>query len=203
MQYLCTKQLTVGGTTYYPRDIIPDGAILPGRSRKLIRSGYLSEMSAEADQTLPCEKEKMFTQEKVTAMIADAVAEAVREKEAQLAKLQEHAAELVEMDSIALEVFENTVPVTVFGDKSDMAIRLFPEEIQQVFSIMQRSVDEGAKAISDITSENVLILLHASDSRKTIKNAAKERADKLFSTKGDSNESSGGNEAAGTNTEGS
>ena len=36
MQYLCLKQLTAAGTTYYPGNIVPDGVILPERSSKLI-----------------------------------------------------------------------------------------------------------------------------------------------------------------------
>lgn len=74
-----------------------------------------------------------------------------------------------------------------------------PEEIQEVFSIMQQGAEDGAKAVADVRSENVLILLHAADSRKMVKNAAKERADKLLPVEAEMNESCRGNETTGPN----
>lgn len=199
MQYLCMKQLTLAGVTYYPGDIIPDGIILPERSGKLSKSGYISELGREEQQDQDDVLCKLFTEEEVQLRISDAVAAVEREREAQLLELQEHAAELGEIEPGA---FESTVPVTIFGEEEDMAVRLFPEEINQVFAVMQLKADEGVKMIEAVTSENVLILLHAADSRRTIKNAAKEQADKL-SLKGAKDESRGGNEAAGTHAEGS
>lgn len=84
---------------------------------------------------------------------------------------------------------EGTVPISVKsasdGENAQIAvIPAKPEEIQQVFSILQMSAEDGSKAVLDIKSENVLILLHAADSRKTIKNAVKELADKRFPTEG-------------------
>ncbi len=64
---------------------------------------------------------------------------------------------------------------------------------------MQQNADEGSKAITTITSENVLILLHATDSRKTIKEAAKKQADNLFSSNDNINESKKHNEATSMN----
>ena len=103
--------------------------------------------------------------------------------------------------------FEGTVQISVRGESEGeneqiTAIPATPEEIQQVFSIMQLNAEDGAKAIAEVKDENVLILLHAADSRKTIKDAAKKQADNLFSTNGVLNESSKGNETTGTNTEG-
>ena len=144
-------------------------------------------------------------------MLAEAIEEAVnntitemkqKQKELQEA-LQQSAAELKEVDS---EILMETVIIDIVIDsdgenEQHMTVLAKSEEIQQVFSIMQLNVDEGAKAIADMKSENVLILLHAADSRKTVKNAAKEQADKLFS-RTTSNESTSSNEATGTNTEG-
>ncbi len=200
MQYLCMKQLTIGGAAYYPGDIIPDGIILRERSGKLSRSGYISEFGMGEQQDQGDVLGKLFTEEEVQAIVADAVAAAERERAARLAELQEHAAELVEIEPGA---FESAVPVTIFGEEEDMAFHLLPEEINQVFSIMQLKADEGVKKIDDVTNENVLILLHAADSRKTIKNAAKEQADKLFPAKGVSDVTSGNHGAAGDNPEGS
>lgn len=99
--------------------------------------------------------------------------------------------------------YESAVAVTVYGDgDSDTALLLSPEEVQSVFAILQQTAEVGVKAIAEVKSENVLILVHAADSRKTIKDAAKKQADNLFSTKDDLNEASTRNEATDTNLEG-
>lgn len=48
MTYLCENKLMLGGIVYYPGEKIPEQAILPGRVRKLIKSGYLSELKQES-----------------------------------------------------------------------------------------------------------------------------------------------------------
>lgn len=83
---------------------------------------------------------------------------------------------------------QSIIPITVKGESSDedeQLIEIFAtvEEVQQVFTIMQMSADDGIKAIAEVKTENVLILLHASDSRKTIKDAAKKQANNLLSSK--------------------
>lgn len=204
MQYLCEKQLFAGGVTYHVGEIIPDGVILPERSGKLMKSGYISELNLEMPEGSSSGQRRVFTQEEVNAMIADELSKAAREHEEQLAKIQNHKEAL---DETALSAFEGTVLITLKGtadgeNEQVTAIPASPEEIQQVFSVMQLNAEDGARAIADVESENVLILLHAADSRKTVKNAAKERADKLFSTETVPNESTGGNETTGTNTGG-
>lgn len=100
---------------------------------------------------------------------------------------------------------ENSIQITVKNSSDGelaTVISVTPEEIQRVFFIIQQSAEEAVKAISEIQSDNVLILIHAADSRKTVKNAAKEQADKLSSTESVLNESGKGNTTTGTNTEG-
>lgn len=216
MQYLCLKQLTVAGKPYYPGDTVPDGAILPERSDKLVKSGYISKLHEAAMQEgsamlpkegIPADGE-VFTREQVERMLSEAIEEAVNntilEMERKQAGPHQYTAEL---QAIPPDIFEDTVLISVRAEGSGenrqmMALRAEPQEIQQVFSIMQLNAEEGARAVADVRSENVLILLHVADSRKTIKNAAKEQADKLFSTKGDANESCKGNASKGTNLEG-
>lgn len=200
MQYLCEKQLTAGGTTFYPGNIIPDGVILPERGSKLKRNGYISEFDENAVQKPADNQTVMFTQEQVGSMINEAVAEMQQKHE----ELQQAVAELKETEPGA---FEGTVQISLKGDSDGeneqvTVIPATPEEIQQVFSIMQLNAEEGAKAIADAQSENVLILLHATDSRKTIKEAAKKQADNLFSNDGKTNESTASNATTDTNTEG-
>lgn len=202
MQYLCLKQLTVGKTTYHLGDTIPDDVILPARSEKLIRSGYISKLDEETQYSK--NESGLFTQEQVDKMIAEAVDEAVNnmvvEMEQKQKALQEAAGVLQEEGFLS----ENIVIIPVKGDADGdneqiTTILMTPNEIQQVFSIMQQNADEGSKAITTIKSENVLILLHAADSRKTIKEAAKKQADNLFSSNDNINKSKEHNEATSMN----
>lgn len=185
MQYLCERQLTAGGKTYNPGDIIPDGVILLERSSKLIKNGYISKIDGGTVVKYSGNQNGMFTQEQVDSMVAGAVAVAV----AELKKTELNAWQDIIQISVKRDSDGENEQITVIPAR--------PEEMQQVFSIMQLNAEEGAKAIAGVKSENVLILLHAADSRKTIKNAAKEQADKLFS-----NESNKGNETTDTNMEG-
>lgn len=79
MQYLCLKQLTIGKTTYHSGDRIPDDVILPTRSEKLIKSGYISKIEV-ATEKYPENENGLFTQEQVDKMIAKAVSE-VKQKQ--------------------------------------------------------------------------------------------------------------------------
>lgn len=85
------------------------------------------------------------------------------------------------------------------GDVADvLSIPLTEGEIQHVFSIMQMTADKAIAAMEDIGSEDVLIVLHASDSRSAVKKAAKKRAEQLsFSIDPDSSKSMDDDAAGG------
>lgn len=68
------------------------------------------------------------------------------------------------------------------GSSEMMSLPMKPEELQQALSVMQMNAEEGSREIQKIEEENVLILIHAADSRTTIKNAAKKQADILNSS---------------------
>ncbi len=195
MQYLCLKQLTVGKTTYHLGDTIPDDVILPARSEKLIRSGYISKLGEETEYSK--NQGGLFTQEQADKMIAEAIV-SMKQKEEELQQV------VADLKKCKLTENDGMISVSVKkesdGEKEQIAIILVtPDEIQQVFSIMQQNADEGSKAIAAIQSENVLILLHAADSRKTIKEAAKKQVDNLFSSNNNINESKEHNEATSMN----
>lgn len=195
MQYLCLKQLTIGKTTYHLGDTIPDDVILPARSEKLIRSGYISKLDEETEYSK--NESGLFTQEQVDKMIAEAVTP-IKQKEEELQQV------VADLNKCKLTENDGMIPISIKkeadGENGQITIILVtPDEIQQVFSIMQQNADEGSKAITTITSENVLILLHATDSRKTIKEAAKKQADNLFSSNDNINESKKHNEATSMN----
>lgn len=209
MRLIANKPCSFGGKKFYIGNEIPENLVADARLQE--KMGVITivndNMGVSGGQS-----GTLFTQEQVDKMLAEAIEEAVnntitemeqKQKELQEA-LQQSAAELKEVDS---EILMETVMIDIVIDsdgenEQHMTVWAKSEEIQQVFSIMQLNADEGAKAIADVKSENVLILLHAADSRKTVKNAAKEQADKLFSIKAASSESISSNEATGTNTEG-
>ena len=88
------------------------------------------------------------------------------------------------------------------GDIADMlSIPLTEGEVQHVFAIMQMTADKAAEAMEDVDSEEVLIVLHAADSRSGVKKAAKKRAEQLSSINQNQNESAGGNETTEDSTE--
>ena len=54
--------------------------------------------------------------------------------------------------------------------------------------------EEATKAIEAAKSENMLIVIHACDSRAGVKKAAQKKAGNLSSTNGSTNDPAGGNE---------
>lgn len=115
---------------------------------------------------------------------------------------QQYTAELKETD---LGAYDGVVTISIGtageGENAQtMALPMKPEEIQQTFAIMQLNAEEGAKEIANVVSENVLILLHAVDSRNTIKKAAEKQADNLFPSKDVTYESGKDNETEGADT---
>lgn len=88
------------------------------------------------------------------------------------------------------------------GDIADtLSIPLTEGEVRHVFAIMQMTADKAAEAMEDVDSEEVLIVLHAADSRSGVKKAAKKRAEQLSSINQNQNESAGGNETTEDSTE--
>lgn len=69
------------------------------------------------------------------------------------------------------------VPV-VFSDGS-ADLPMWPEDIRTVFCILQKNAEDASKAIAAVEREETLMLLHAADSRKTVKAAAAARAKAL------------------------
>lgn len=57
---------------------------------------------------------------------------------------------------------------------------LDPESIQAVMNVLTANADEAEKLVKQINSDDILFLLNAADSRKTIQAAAKARAQALM-----------------------
>lgn len=220
MELIAKKPCSFGGKNFFIDEKIPERLVTdPAAQEKL---GVI--VISKAKDTGEAEPEDAaYTQEQVDSMIAEAIEEAVNNTVMELEELQkyrelgvtpeqvrqidENYAELAkELAQAKKESAEGIVinlrgwdyPET--GKATDVTAT--PEQIKHTFSILQCTAEDGAKYIADIMDETVLLLIHAADSRKTVKNAAKEQRDKLSSTKGETNEATGGNATTDTHTEG-
>ena len=152
--YTCVKPITLGGTNYAAGDFIPAEAVLPTRSRTLIRQKYIAPTGAQAPQQAP----------EGTGGEAELQAELDRVTEALAAAQATRTAETV------------TVPLTRDGALFEVVASV--ESLIAATTIMQQNAENAAKAIKDLEDDNALILLHALDSRKTVKDAAQAKAER-------------------------
>lgn len=191
MEYLCIKQLCIGGKVYYPGDILPDGAILPERVAKLSKSGYISALPESTKDPQSPVSGTVYTQEELEQKVAEAVEKAL----ADAAGSMEGALEMAEPLQVDAADFDGLVIVPVRMESNDgqqMALPMTPDQIIKVLTVMQMNVEEGTKAIAEIEDEDVLTLLHAADSRVTVKNAVKKRIGNINSAEDALNAPNGG-----------
>ena len=176
MRLIAKKPCSYGGRKFLIGDEIPAELVVNiEREEKL---GVISIANDEAG--VPEQSGALYSQEQVDEMIQSAVAE--------------------------LEPFDSDnagFTVTVKGDGDNVtAVSCSAEDIQSVVDVLQMNADDGAKAVANVKSDSVLILLHALDTRATVKKAAQKQHDTLFSADGNSNESVGGNATTDSITEG-
>lgn len=67
------------------------------------------------------------------------------------------------------------ITVRVGHGEEELYINVTPEGLQAVVDVLTASTKDAEPIIAEITDGDALLLLHASDSRKAIKEAAKER----------------------------
>lgn len=198
MRLIANKPCSFGGQKFYIGNQIPANLVADAKMQE--KMGVIAIINDNVGES-GGQPGTLFTQEQVEEMMAEAVEEAEKKRMDQLAELQEHVAEMEETEP---GTYDGMIQINVKGtvDEQLITISARSEEIQQVFAIMQMNAEEGIKTIAEVTSENILMLLHAADSRKTIKDAAKKQADKLFSIEGASNECGKSKENTGIYTEG-
>lgn len=97
-----------------------------------------------------------------------------------------------ELQECTAEVGQVKFCINIHAKEGELPVEATNEELQLVFDVLQENADDAKKTISEIESENVLILLDVVDSRKTVKTAIKERVDALFSESAESGENGGG-----------
>lgn len=196
MRLIAKKPCSYGGKKFFIGDEIPAELVV-----NIEREEKLGVISAANDEAgVPGQSGAIYSQEQVDEMIADAVANAGK------GFTQEQVDEMI-ADAVAeLEPFNSDnagFTVTVKGEGDNVtAVSCSAEDVQSVVDVLQMNAEDGAKVVASVKSDSVLILLHALDTRATVKKAAQKQHDTLFSAEGNSNESAGGNATTDSNTEG-
>ena len=196
MRLIAKKPCSYGGKKFFIGDEIPAELVV-----NIEREEKLGVISAANDEAgVPGQSGALYSQEQVDEMIADAVANADK------GFTQEQVDEMI-ADAVAeLEPFNSDnagFTVTVKGEGDNVtAVSCSAEDVQSVVDVLQMNAEDGAKAVASVKSDSVLILLHALDTRATVKKAAQKQHDTLFSAEGNSNESAGCNATTDSNTEG-
>ena len=176
MGLIAKRPCSYGGKKFFIGDEIPADLVADvAREEKL---GVISITNASAGVSV--QSGTLFSQEQVDEMIQSAIAE--------------------------IKPFESDdygFTITVKGEGDNVtAVSCSTEDVQAVVDVLQMNADDGAKAVANVKSDSVLILLHALDTRATVKKAAQKQHDTLFSADGNSNESVGGNASTDGTTEG-
>lgn len=210
MKLIAKKPCSFGGRKFYIGDEIPENLVTDARMQEkmgvitiandmgvvsVTGSGIIKDVKA-----IPQGTGTLYTQEELERMVAEAVDEAVNNTVAEMQQKQEELLKYTaELREIPPEAFVGTFMVPVKtednenGNAQYISLPMTPEGVAQVVSVMQSKANEGIEMVSDITDENVLILIHALDSRVTVKNAAKKQAGTLNNTEPDKNDAQDGN----------
>ena len=196
MRLIAKKPCSYGGKKFFIGDEIPAELVV-----NIEREEKLGVISAANDEAgVPGQSGALYSQEQVDEMIADAVANADK------GFTQEQVDEMIQSAVAELEPFDSDnagFTVTVKGEGDNVtAVSCSAEDVQSVVDVLQMNAEDGAKAVASVKSDSVLILLHALETRATVKKAAQKQHDTLFSAEGNSNESAGGNATTDSNTEG-
>lgn len=196
MRLIAKKPCSYGGKKFFIGDEIPAELVV-----NIEREEKLGVISAANDEAgVPEQSGALYSQEQVDKMIADAVANADK------GFTQEQVDEMIQSAVAELKPFDSDnagFTVAVKGEGGNVtAVSCSAEDVQSVVDVLQMNAEDGAKAVASVKSDSVLILLHALDTRATVKKAAQKQHDTLFSAEGNSNESAGGNATTDSNTKG-
>ena len=84
-----------------------------------------------------------------------------------------------ERKSEATILHKPDITVTVHAKDGDMPVELTGEGLQAVFDVLNGTAEEAPAIIEEMTDGDALILLHVTDKRKSVKDAAEARAKEL------------------------
>lgn len=71
------------------------------------------------------------------------------------------------------------IEIPVLAEEGTIPIYLTADELAQVFTIMQSTAKGAANLLKEVTSEDMLLLITASDSRSAVQKAATEQAARI------------------------
>lgn len=98
-----------------------------------------------------------------------------------------HPAAVVEETRSTVE----TISVVIRADEGDLTLNLTAEGLQSVVDVLSGKAADAEPIIEQMTDGDALILLHISDSRKSIKAAAEARAQAISAVENNAEESAG------------
>lgn len=75
---------------------------------------------------------------------------------------------------------QDAVEIPILKDGETMFIKLSLDEVVEGISLLQKVAEESEKAVRGIDNMDLLIFLDRLEARKTVKQAIKERAEKLM-----------------------
>ena len=70
--------------------------------------------------------------------------------------------------------------VPILADGNELSVELEPEELKTLFIILQSNADKAGKLVAKQENKDLLLCIHALDNRKSVKEAAKEKATALI-----------------------
>ena len=79
----------------------------------------------------------------------------------------------------------NTAPCTgaisidIHAEEGDITLELTNKDLQNVFDVLTGTAEDAKPIIEQMENGDALLLIHATDNRKTVQNAAVERAQEL------------------------
>jgi hypothetical protein len=82
-------------------------------------------------------------------------------------------------EKIGEEIRQPDVEIIIHAEEGDMPLNPTPEGLQAIFDVLTSKVSDAETIINGMTDEDALILLHISDSRKSVKELAETRAKAL------------------------
>lgn len=85
----------------------------------------------------------------------------------------------IETAGIKEEALLPDAKVVIHAEEGDMELNLTQEGLQAIFDVLTANVSNAEPIINEMTDEDALILLHVSDSRKSVRELAETRAKAL------------------------
>lgn len=206
MKLIARKPCSFGGRQFYIGDEVSEELVADARTQE--QYGIIAIVNTEVPGGEPLNDNSSAQEQYEKDMVELQEYQKLGVTPEQVWQINEYYAELAkELAQVKKESAKGIVINLRGWDYSDTGkatdVTATPEQIKHTFAILQCTAEDGAKYIANITDETVLLLIHAADSRKTVKNAAKEQRDKVSSIKEETNEATGCNVTTDTYTKGS